>query len=211
MITEENSLSKIIDYIDASNSESIVISHLIHRDIGGCFEHCGGCCKRVTLDYFEGTERWESFKKLFPEKIKDFERSELGTLVIYSNRQLKNQTGFCQYLNLENGLCHIHEARPMMCQSTPLKFKGDSRRSRVFLTSETYGRRHAFKRIDGEKGAKCKMLSITEKRKSEDLVFLEELKFIADRLLIPHHLDVILNTLQNRSENSESIILNFKK
>ncbi len=210
MISEENSLSKIIEFIDASNQNTVVISHLIHRDIGGCLEICGGCCKRVTLDYFEGSSRWERFKSLFPEKVADFTRHEIGAGVFYSNAQMNNNTGFCQYLDRKTGLCTIHEARPMLCQSTPLKFKQNPTRNRVILTSETYGRKHAFRRVDGGRGAKCKMLPVTDKRVQEDIEFLEELKRIAEVFqLQTAHLERIIHILKTRQRDSQSITIQF--
>ena len=153
MINNESSISKIIDFIQLSNEKKIVISHLLHRDIGGCQNCCGGCCKRVTLDYFEGSERWEKFKNLFPEKVKDFEKFSIKNGIFFINFQRENRTGFCQYLSIETSLCTIHTARPLLCQSTPLKFKNNPSRNRVILTSETYGRKHAFRRVDGDRGA----------------------------------------------------------
>jgi len=205
MISNENSLSKVIDFIDASNEATVIISHLIHRDISGCFETCGGCCKRVTLDYFEKSERWERFKELFPEKVKDFTESIIGAGTFFSNPQTQNNTGFCQYLDMKTGLCTIHTARPMLCESTPLKFKMNPTRNRVILTSETYGRKHAFKRVDGCKGAKCKMTEPTEKRKLEDIGLLEELKAIGNVFQLPtKRLGTIIEILKNRELNSES-------
>jgi len=211
MIENENSLSKVIDFIDASNSKTIVISHFIHRDIGGCMEVCGGCCKRVTLDYFEDSDRWRRFKELYPEKVQDFTSEVIGKGTFLSNPQTENKTGFCQYIDMKTGLCTIHQARPLLCQSTPLKFKNDSTRNRVLLTSETYGRKHAFRRVDGERGAKCKMLPVTEKRVQEDIQFLEELRDIG---VIFHlqvdNLEKIIELLKTRKRDSESIILKFE-
>lgn len=211
MIENENSLSKVIEFIDASNSETVVISHLIHRDIGGCHDICGGCCKRVTLDYFESSERWERFKELYPEKVKDFVPEKIGKGVFFSNTQSQNLTGFCQYIDMKTGLCTIHEARPLLCQSTPLKFKNNPTRNRVLLTSETYGRKHAFRRVDGERGAKCVMLPVTEKRVQEDIQFLEELRDIGVIFKLPTaNLETIISLLKTRDRKSESITLNFK-
>ena len=212
MIENENSLSKVVEFIDASNSSTVVVSHLLHRDIGGCLEVCGGCCKKVTLDYLESSERWKRFSELYPDRVDDFKPQKIGEGVFRSNSQDNNSTGFCQYLNMINGLCTIHDARPLMCQSTPLKFKMNPSRNRVLLTSETYGRKHAFRRVDGERGAKCKMLPITEKRREEDIQFLEELRDIGQIFkLETTNLEILIEYLKNRELNSESVTFNFNK
>lgn len=211
MISNENSVSKMIDFLESSNSKNIVISHLIHRDIGGCHEICGGCCKKVSLDYLDKSERWEKFKRLYPEKINDYRETKIENATFYSNPQSENKSDYCQYLDLRSGLCTIHEARPLLCQSTPLKFKNNPTRNRVLLTSETYGRKHAFKRVDGLRGAKCKMLPVTEKRLIEDIQFLEELKEIGIKLDIPvENLNFIISLLKSREKDSKSITLKFE-
>lgn len=208
MISNESSIDKIIDFILSSNSENVVVSHLLFRDIGGCDKRCGGCCKRVTLDYFEDSERWRLFCKTFPEKVIDFERVKILDGIFYVNLQTKNSTGYCQYLDRESGLCSIHIARPLLCQSTPLKFKRNPSRNRVLLTSETYGRKHAFKRIDGLRGAKCVMLDKTERRRLEDILLLEELVDIGRVLRLPvEKLSRIITMLENKDLTFNSFVV----
>ena len=210
MIENEDSLSKVIEFIGASNSNTVVVSHLIHRDVGGCQEVCGGCCKKVTLDYLESSNRWQQFKELHSDKVSDFKPYTIEGHTFLSNSQESNSTGFCQYLNMENGLCTIHNARPLMCQSTPLKFKMNPSRDRVLLTSETYGRKHAFKRVDGQRGAKCKMLPTSEKRKEGDIQFLEELREIGIIFkLKTTNLEKLIEHLKVRELNSKSTTFNF--
>lgn len=203
MIGNESSLDKILDYLLYSSSDKLTISNNLHRNIEGCLEICGGCCKKVTLDYFEGTERWERFKELFPQFVDSFKREELSGLVVFSDKQVENKGHFCKFLDFKTGLCTIHTARPLMCESTPLKFKS-YKTGKVLLTSETYGRKFAFKRVDGERGAKCRLTLPTEERRLEDLKILKEILYIGQKLeLDVSGLEKIIKQLELKSITNE--------
>ena len=109
-----DSVDKIKSYIEACNNEEIVLSNNFFRDYS-CPSHCGGCCPKFTLDYFEG-KRWEDFKDRYPQEVHKFEEREVDGAKIFTNFQRNNDSTKCEYLNLENGRCGIHLSNPFSCE-----------------------------------------------------------------------------------------------
>lgn len=181
MIQNTDSLQKLTDYIEAANSPNLEISPLIGRDMGGCDKICGGCCKKVSLVYDTSSERWKDFTELYSEKVKDFTYKKVKNLSIAENTQESNNSNFCQYLNMDTGYCGVYKARPLMCEFTPFKFKFYSSGKRV-LTSETYGRKHSFTRVNGLKGATCELSGFELRRLKVDINLLRETIAIGEKL-----------------------------
>ena len=93
------------------------VSWTFWRDYS-CPPICGGCCWNYTKDIFE-----EEFVN-FPDelKVKFAERDVVvnnKSMKIYSDfnpKEEKRKREFCQFLNLNDGLCGMYKYRPFSCR-----------------------------------------------------------------------------------------------
>lgn len=160
------------------NPENIItLSRLFFRDYT-CHLDCGGCCFNVTIDYFPGTKRFETFKKEYPEIYERDFKEENG---IISNRHLNNDTKYCKYRD-DKGLCTIHTAPGFGC-SFVLNQIYLNKHKKVTVMKKLFGRGWCYKRATGGTGAICEIHdTYSEKSYLEDLELFEELKMIAEKL-----------------------------
>ena len=170
-----DSTDKIKGYISSCNKEEIILSAKFFRDYT-CPSGCGGCCPKFTLDYFEG-ERWENFKKVYPEQVPKFEQREVDGVKIFTNFQKNNDSAKCEYLNLENGRCGIHKHNPFSCEFELNKFV--QKQDKTFLINKLYGRGWNMLRVDGLRGALCEMKPFNFEKFQTDIGLLDELLSIA--------------------------------
>jgi hypothetical protein len=184
-----DSLNKIKNYLEHLSVNEITISPLFFREYD-CPAGCGGCCLKFSLIYLEG-ERWEKFKTLYPDKVKYFTERilENGTKV-YEDLQKDNESFFCRNLDTQTGRCTVHEANPFSCEFELMKIfkKSDGK---VLIINKLFGRGWNMKRIDGERGALCKMKGFSYEKFLRDLNLLKELFVISQQL----NYDTILKEL----------------
>ena len=175
----QDSLEKIKMYLELCCTEKITISPLFYRDYT-CPSHCGGCCPKFSLVYFEG-ERWEKFKKTYPDYSATFEKRELDNgVIIFEDTQKDNENHHCKNLNMENGRCQIHEANPFSCEFELLKVR--KVKDSISIINKLFGRGWQLKRIDGERGAMCEMKGFSYEKFLRDLCLLKELNEYAIKL-----------------------------
>lgn len=176
-MAQRDSLNKINDYIEASNNEELILSPMFFRDYS-CPSHCGGCCPKFSLDYFEG-ERWEKFKETYPHLIHKFTPREVNGATVYTNYQNDNPDSKCEFLNKEDGRCGIHKSNPFSCEFELNKFvvKG----KKTYLMNKLFGRGWNMMRIDGNRGALCEMKPFNLKKYLRDVELLKELLDIIDK------------------------------
>lgn len=190
-------LSKIKSYIDTAAADEVILSAGFFRGFS-CPANCGACCKSVSLDFFEDTDRWRRFVELFPEKSKLFETYDKGEctekVMSFSN---ESKDGYCNFLDRENGRCTVHEAAPLPCRIAPVKFI-DKRVSsnKVYLNASAYGRAWAFTRLDGTKGAACEVTGFDYNKYLNDVEMLKELRIYAIKLKKPTKLKYIIEFLE---------------
>lgn len=175
---QRDSLHKIQGYIDATNNEELILSPMFFRDYS-CPSGCGGCCQKFSLDYFEG-ERWERFKKHYPHLVSKFKKREINGATVWTNAQENNKTEKCEFLDLSNGRCNIHESNPFSCEFELNKFvvKGE----KTYLMNKLFGRGWNMLRIDGERGALCTMKPFNLKKYLRDIELLKELLDIVKQM-----------------------------
>ena len=147
-----NKLYNIISNLQ--NAKRVEFSDKFYRDYK-CVLGCGACCFKFSLDYYDGTKRWEKFKKTYPKEVSKFKLIEHEGVKIYSYNQDDNKDNYCGYLNKKTGACGIHKASPLSCSHEPLKFMYNSKEDKVNIIIRPFGRAWNMTRIDGKKGAMC--------------------------------------------------------
>lgn len=176
-VANPDSTGKIESYLKSSNLKKLILSKLFFRDYT-CPANCGACCPKFSLDYFEG-DRWEKFKELYPDKVKNFTERMVNGVKVYSDKQEDNDGHHCKHLNLEDGRCGIHKANPFTCEFELMRFITTESESKTLLINKLFGRGWNLTRIDGEKGAKCEMLEFNYDKLLRDIALLKELNDIA--------------------------------
>lgn len=178
MSLKRDSLDKIALYFE-NLSQKAALSPLFFRDYT-CPPGCGGCCHRFSLDYFEG-ERWERFKKLYPDKVKYFKTRIVGGVKVHTYMQDDHNDHFCRFLDKSNGRCLVHEANPFTCEFELMKVMFNQKTGKATIINKLFGRGWSYQRTDGGRGAKCEMLSFNYEKYRKDLALLEELNDIAEQ------------------------------
>ncbi len=200
MVKNPDSINKVKDYLKSAGLNKLILSKMFFRDYS-CPAGCGGCCPKFSLDYFEGSERWERFKKLYPEKLHFFKRREVDGVVIWSDLQEDNPNHHCKNLNMENGRCTIHDANPFTCEFELNKFVTYKKDSRAVLINRLFGRGWQLKKIDGTRGAMCQMLPFSFEKFLRDLKLLKELLWISKKLNIKSKLGYVIKYLDDNQES----------
>ena len=190
-VLHTDSVGKIKSYLKGASAE-VTLSRLFFRDFS-CPPQCGGCCLKFSLDYFEG-ERWEEFKKLYPEQIGRFEKREVDGVVVWTDWQRDNSSRWCRHLNLKDGRCGIHKSNPFSCEFELIKLMDKS--GKTTLIKKLFGRGWNLLRVDGEKGAKCEMLPFNPDKIERDIALVEELSIYAARFKINTKLKRIVHFLK---------------
>lgn len=193
-VANPDSTSKIASYLKSSNLNKLILSKLFFRNYT-CPSHCGACCPKFSLDYFEG-ERWENFKKLYPDKVKNFTEREVNGVKIYSDKQEDNSGHHCKHLNMEDGRCGIHKSNPFTCEFELMRFITTESESKALLINKLFGRGWNLTRIDGQKGAKCEMLGFDYDKLLRDLALLKELNCIAEAWKMETKLPKVIEYLE---------------
>lgn len=188
---ERDSLNKIKGYLKSASQE-LIVSKMFFRDYS-CPSHCGGCCPRFSLDYFEGP-RWEKFKELYPEQIERFKPRIVDGVTVYTDPQDDHTNHHCRNLDMTNGRCKIHKSNPFTCEFELMRFV-THKSGKTYLMNRLFGRGWALTRIDGKKGALCQMLPFNKEKFLRDVELLKELEEIGIRLNIKNNLRKVLTYL----------------
>jgi len=158
-----------------------------------CTEKCCACCPKFSLDYFEG-ERWEGFKTHYPDKLKFFQKRTFSGVQVYSDFQKDNDAYFCRFLNLTTGKCTVHDSNPFSCRFEIIKVS--KLKDGAILIKKKFSRGWNLKRLNGQKGAQCKILPFNYLEFLEDLNLLHELNEIGYQFGIKTKLTPIINFLR---------------
>lgn len=202
-----DSTDKIIGYIKATQNDELILSPLFFRDYT-CPSGCGGCCPKFSLDYFEG-ERWELFKKTYPQHLHLFEERKVGKATVYSYMQKDNPDSKCKFLRKEDGRCNIHKANPFSCEFELNKFL--VRENKTYLINKLFGRGWNMMRVDGLRGALCEMKPFNLEKYLRDVELLQELNDIANQMGFKVSLlEKVINFLKTQKKPTKSSI-SFKE
>jgi hypothetical protein len=135
----------------------VTVSPLILRGYT-CPAGCGGCCNRFSLDYIAPDTVPEGHP--LTKGVVEFDGREIE---VWSDMQKDHNDHHCRNLNKDNGRCEIHGFQPFSCDFELLRsiqYKDKSRPN--MLIQKLYGRGHDMLRVDGERGALCKMTPVTD-------------------------------------------------
>jgi len=160
----------------------IHVSPLIFRGFK-CFEQCGGCCPRFSLDYLPSEK---PPYVLEPRTVLVNRRNAL----VLSDMQQDHADQFCRNLDKRTGRCTIHGKHPFSCDFELMRFV--ERNDRTLFVQKLYGRGWAMQRVDGQRGAKCEMTSADSYTVSEVVRKLERLKTWADHFSVGTRLPTII-------------------
>jgi len=167
----KDSIDKIKEYLKLSAiDKKVVVSPLFFRDYD-CPPMCGGCCKSYTIDYIADSKRYRQFKKNYPDIV--LKKRIVDGVEIYSELNNHREDPFCKFLNQEDGRCNIHESNPFACSMELIRFMKYS--DKTVIINKLYGRGHQMKRVDGCRGALCKMTDLTKESFLRNIELLQEL------------------------------------
>lgn len=114
-----------------------------------CPAGCGGCCPRFSLEYLPF--------EVHPYVLEEYEVDFNGKKVMmFHDAQGDHQNHHCRNLQMDTGRCGIHGKQPFHCDFELLRFKDFE--AYAILGTFPFGRAWNLKRIDGERGALCKVL-----------------------------------------------------
>jgi len=133
-----------------------------------CPTNCGGCCHRFSLDYLPIEPRPPGNDR-FSTRLVEFNGKEFE---IYSDTQQDHDDHHCINVNKKGdgpqvvdpkvglGRCQIHGHHPFTCDFELLRFSHTAKPERPnYINQRLYGRGWAMLRVDGERGAKCEMIT----------------------------------------------------
>jgi len=158
-----------------------------------CTEKCCACCPKFSLDYFPGP-RWEEFKSSYPDKLKFFKERVIDGVQIYTDFQRDNDAYFCRFLNLTTGKCTIHNYNPFSCNFEINKVS--KLKDGAILIKKKFSRGWNLRCLNGQKGARCKILPFNYLEFLEDINLLCELNEIGNQFGIKTKLIPIINFLR---------------
>jgi hypothetical protein len=160
----------------------LVASPLLFRGFT-CPSKCGGCCPRFSLDYLPiENNPYELTPRIIKINEREFE--------IYSDLQKERNQHFCRHLDINSGRCGIYQQRPFSCDFELIRFVHFP--NRVILTQKLFSRGWAMKRVNGEQGALCSMIEITDHSINEVLRKLRRLVVWCDYFGINHRLAEVI-------------------
>jgi hypothetical protein len=166
--------------------KDLKVSTLLFRDLI-CPENCGGCCHQYTTDYLPEEQK--------PNILLVDRKIELSKNIfkIYSDLDISNNY-YCKYIDTSDGRCMIHENRPFSCDFELIRFLmfSDDSRPNV-LTNKNYGRGWNMKRIDGNKGALCKIIPETSESRIDTVRKLMRLLDWCKYFNLKNKVDDIIN------------------
>lgn len=181
MPTHTDTFGKIVGYFAMVTKDPFVYNGKIHcpkplrvsPDIARgytCPEKCGGCCPRFSLDYLMSEDRPGGCTA---------RQATLNsvTVTIMSDRQTHNTDHHCKYLNQESGRCLIHERNPFSCDFELIrfaKFASNARPNQV--TTRLFGRGWQLLKVNGERGASCEILPVTDESRAHTIRKLKRLE-----------------------------------
>jgi len=158
-----------------------------------CVEGCCACCPRFSLDYFPG-ERWDGFKARYPDKLKFFTGRAFSGVQVYSDFQGDNESYFCRFLDLTTGKCTVQDYKPFSCKFEIIKVS--KLKDGAILIKKKFSRGWNLKRLDGQRGARCKILPFNYLEFLDDISLLCELNEIGNQLRVKTKLTPIINFLR---------------
>ena len=163
--------------------KELVVSPLLLRG-HTCPAGCGACCGSFSLDYLP--------KELRPHPAEPrFITINGKSVEVFSDRQRDVDDRWCRHLNRNSGRCGVYEIRPLACDFELIRFL--VYQDKILLIQKQYGRAWAMERLDGERGALCKMLPRNESIVSEVKRKLARLEQWAHYFQVPTRIEKILN------------------
>jgi len=154
-----------------------------------CFSNCAACCPLFTLDYLPHEDKPDTAV----ERIIQFQGKEIP---IYTDFQKLNDGYHCHFVS-DLGLCKIHKKNPFSCDFETVRFmRFKSGNGYWSVTNKLFGRAWNMKRIDGERGAVCKLSGITQSARPEILRKFQRLKSWTDHFQLDTHIDRIIKWIQ---------------
>lgn len=148
-----------------------------------CPPVCGGCCPRFSLDYLP-------FEQM-PEGVSPRRVLVNGSeYEVFSDMQKESKDHFCGRLDKQTGRCTIHGKHPFSCDFELIRFMHSE--SSVTIIQKLFGRGWNMLRVDGDRGALCEMIPLTESWKHDLIRRLRRLKAWAEYFELVTCMDEII-------------------
>lgn len=181
----------------------VVISPLLWRGYT-CPAMCGGCCFKFSL-------LWTPFESVPTDQKATLNYSEVGYTfngkrkVFFEDDQSDNTNKMCKHLQKEDGRCGIHGKHPFACDFELIKIL-HKKNDRTWVGTKLFGRGHAYKAVDGIKGAKCTITPTNDESVNDVLRKLNRLKQWMDYCGIENTLAQVIEHGQSSNRNVALII-----
>jgi len=123
-----------------------------------CPENCGACCRFVSIDYLPSEQTPPSIEVI--DKPVDFNNK---TYTLKAVKRTVKYSDRCEQLDKTNGRCTIHNFHSFSCDFELIRFmlpKDITKPSH--LTNRLRGRYWKMIKLDGTKGALCRMTPPTQ-------------------------------------------------
>lgn len=170
-----------------------------------CPSMCGGCCPRFSLDYIAPDGVPEGEKHLLTKRVVEFNGRQIE---VWSDMQKDHDNAKCRNLNLDDGRCGIHGFQPFSCDFELLRTIMSKDTPRADFTQKLYGRGWAMMRVDGERGALCKMTPPTPEARADVDRRLRRLEtWMAHFGLNPKRVTYIRQHLGQIAETGEPLVI----
>lgn len=170
-----------------------------------CPAMCGGCCPRFSLDYIAPDGVPEGEKHPLTRRVVEFNGRQVE---VWSDMQRDHDNAKCRNLNLDDGRCGIHGFQPFSCDFELLRTIMSKDTPRADFTQKLYGRGWAMMRVDGERGALCKMTPPTPEARADVDRRLRRLEtWMAHFGLNPKRVTYIRQHLGQIAETGEPLVI----
>lgn len=177
-----------------------VISPLLWRGYT-CPAMCGGCCFKFSLLWIP-SESTPDNNTFYPEKHYSFNGKRIK---FYEDDQLDNPNKMCKHLQKEDGRCGIHGKHPFACDFELIKIL-HKKNDKTWVGTKLFGRGHAYKAVDGVKGAKCTITPVDDQSINDVLRKLGRLKQWMDYCGIENSLAQVIEHGQSKNRDVALII-----
>ena len=168
-------------------AKPLTVSPLLFRGYT-CPENCGGCCFKFDLLYLPSENHPYALSPI------TFNLNGISR-VLYVDLQKNNPSFKCRNLNMQNGRCNIHGRHPFSCDFELIRFIHQEERN--FVRTQLFGRGWNMLRVDGQRGALCEIIPLTDEIHGEIHRKLNRLKEWADYFKIDTHMRTILDWVES--------------
>jgi len=141
------------------NPTTLIVSPGLLRSYT-CPENCGACCRSFSMDFLPNEPKPQGIELV--EKTVNFNNKKYPLFAI---KRFNKNSVRCEQLDQSTGRCTVHDYHSFFCDFELIRFtvpKKNNLNKPSYLNNRLRGRYWNMIKVDGTKGALCKMLPPTE-------------------------------------------------